>query len=145
MIPIIQLTDKADPAAREVIIQGLRAFNAAATGLPVVPPMHLVITLSHPETGDAVGGLCGYSILRHLFVELLFVPENLRLAGWGTALMKMAEAEAAKRGCVGVWLDTFSFQAPGFYERLGYSIVGEIEDFPPGHSRFFLAKKVLAP
>jgi hypothetical protein len=49
-----------------------------------------------------------------------------------------------RRGCHGVWLDTFTFQARGFYERLGYSVFGAIEDYPPGHSRHFL-KKDLRP
>jgi ribosomal protein S18 acetylase RimI-like enzyme len=58
--------------------------------------------------------------------------------------MNEAEAEAIHRGCRGAWLDTFSFQARGFYERLGYSIFGTIENFPPGHRRFFLKKDFAA-
>lgn len=54
--------------------------------------------------------------------------------------MRLAEEEAVRRGCLGAWLDTFSFQARGFYERLGYSVFGVIEGYPPGHSRFFLKK-----
>jgi ribosomal protein S18 acetylase RimI-like enzyme len=72
------------------------------------------------------------------------VPEAQRGAGIGRELMRRAEAEAVERGCLGAWLDTFSFQAPGFYERLGYSIFGRIDDYPPGHSRFFM-RKSLAP
>ncbi len=145
MIPKVQLTDKADPDVRNIIVQGLRAFNAAATGLPADPPTPLVITLSHPETGAAIGGLWGYTALQHLFIELLFVPEALRGEGWGSTLMKTAEAEAVERGCTGIWLDTFSFQARGFYERLGYRVFGELDDFPPRHSRFFLTKRLPAP
>ena len=53
--------------------------------------------------------------------------------------MLAAEAEAIRLGCVGVWLDTFSFQARGFYEKLGYTLFGTIDDYPPGESRFFLS------
>jgi len=56
--------------------------------------------------------------------------------------MNLAEQEADRRGCIGVWVDTHSFQAPGFYERLGYSPFGVIEDYPPGHSRLFLQKRL---
>lgn len=57
--------------------------------------------------------------------------------------MGMAEAIAHDKGCVGVWLDTFSFQAPDFYQKLGYSVFGELKDYPPGYSRFFLQKRLV--
>jgi GNAT superfamily N-acetyltransferase len=79
------------------------------------------------------------------YVELLFVPESLRRGGLGRRLMRDAEEEAIRRGCRGAWLDTFSFQARGFYERLGYAAFGLIEDYPPGHSRIFLKKTFGAP
>jgi ribosomal protein S18 acetylase RimI-like enzyme len=75
-----------------------------------------------------------------LHIDLLFVPEAMRGSGTGRTLMSQAEDEAIRRECRGVWLDTFSFQARGFYEKLGYTVFGEIENHPPGHSRFFLRK-----
>ena len=80
----------------------------------------------------------------HLHVDLLFVPEDLRRTGIGRRIMIDAEEEAIRRGCRGAWLDTYSFQARGFYERLGYAMFGTIENYPPGHSRFFL-KKTFGP
>ena len=58
----------------------------------------------------------------HLPVDLLFVPEEQRKSGVGRQLVQSAEEEARRRGCRGVWLDiySFSFQARGFYKRLGY-------------------------
>jgi GNAT superfamily N-acetyltransferase len=76
-----------------------------------------------------------------LFVELLFVPEADRGRSLGTALIGQAEALARKRGCVGLWLETFAFQARGFYERLGFTVFGTLEDNPVGHSHFFLRKR----
>jgi ribosomal protein S18 acetylase RimI-like enzyme len=78
----------------------------------------------------------------YLHVDLLFVPENMRRAGIGRRLLTDAEAESLRRGCHAVWLDTFSFQARGFYERLGYTVYGTLEDYPAGHSRFFLTKRL---
>jgi ribosomal protein S18 acetylase RimI-like enzyme len=66
----------------------------------------------------------------------------MRGRGVGRQLLTGAEAEAVRRGCLGAWLDTYSFQARGFYERVGYSVFGSIDNYPPGHSRIFL-KKVL--
>jgi GNAT superfamily N-acetyltransferase len=56
--------------------------------------------------------------------------------------MAEAEAEALRRGCHAASLDTYSFQARGFYERLGYSVFGIIDDCPPGHSRIYLIKRL---
>jgi ribosomal protein S18 acetylase RimI-like enzyme len=75
-----------------------------------------------------------------LFISLLFVPTALRGQKLGERLMAQAEAAAANRGCTGVWLDTFSFQARGFYQRLGYDVFGEIPNYPPGHARYFMKK-----
>jgi GNAT superfamily N-acetyltransferase len=59
----------------------------------------------------------------------------------GRAIMARAESIAAARGCIGAWLDTYSFQARGFYEKLGYSLVGTIEDCPPGGAHHLLQKR----
>jgi GNAT superfamily N-acetyltransferase len=79
-----------------------------------------------------------------LFVELLFVPDSLRGRGVGTDLMKRAESEALARGCHSAWLDTFEFQARGFYERLGYTCFGELSDYPAGAKRYFMKKALRA-
>jgi len=68
------------------------------------------------------------------------VPETQRRAGVGSRLMSMAEAEALSRGCSGSWLDTFEFQAKGFYERIGYECFAELPSYPKGFSRFFMKK-----
>ena len=75
-----------------------------------------------------------------MFVELLFVPETLRGQGFGEKLMRQAEDLAREAGCTGIWLDTFSFQAPDFYKRLGYTEFGTLADYPPGFTRHYLHK-----
>jgi GNAT superfamily N-acetyltransferase len=76
-----------------------------------------------------------------LFIRYLWVSDSLRGRGIGRELMAGAEAHALERGCHSAWLDTFSFQAPGFYPRLGYTVFGEL-DYPPGHKRIFLQKRL---
>jgi GNAT superfamily N-acetyltransferase len=139
MTPTLRLTDPPEAGQREAILGKLVRFNLARSG------QHedyrpLAVLLEHADTGAVIGGLWGSSFFAHLFVELLFVPEALRGGGVGRQLMAAAEQEARRRDCIGVWLDTFSFQARGFYEKLGYAVFGTIEDYPPGHSRFFLKK-----
>ena len=73
-----------------------------------------------------------------MFIDFLFVPENLRGAGHGRTLMQKAEEIARLRGCTGIWLDTFTFQARGFYEKLGYAVFGQLDNYPRGEVRFFL-------
>jgi GNAT superfamily N-acetyltransferase len=135
----ITLTDAPDPAAREVIVGGLIAYNEAHAGPRSWRPLAVLL---HDEAGAVVGGLWGGTAYGWLFTELLFVPEALRGRGLGAELLARAEAEALARGCVGAWLDTFAFQARGFYERLGYSLFGEIEGYPPGSARYFLMKRM---
>ena len=76
-----------------------------------------------------------------LFIRYLWVSEALRGKGIGRKLMADAEARALERGCHSAWVDTFSFQAPGFYPKLGYTVFGEL-DYPPGHKRIFLQKRL---
>jgi GNAT superfamily N-acetyltransferase len=90
--------------------------------------------------GPMLGGLWGYFHYDWLFIELIFVPEDRRGHDLGSTLLAMAEAQARAWGGVGVWLDTFSFQARGFYERHGFAAFGEIADYPTPHRRFFLSK-----
>jgi N-acetylglutamate synthase-like GNAT family acetyltransferase len=95
------------------------------------------------EAGAIVGGVAGnYNSFGWLWVDALWVRDDLRGLGYGRRLMEMIEAEAAKHGTTNAFLNTMSFQAPEFYKRLGYTVFAELEDFPPGHSRLFLRKKL---
>ncbi|MBB3691755.1 GNAT family N-acetyltransferase [Sphingomonas sp. BK580] len=128
-----------DAAVRAAILAPLVAHNDSAVGQ--MPREEIALVL-RDEAGAIVGGLWGVASYRWLFVQYLALPPDRRGRGEGRALMLAAEAEAARLGCVGVWLDTFSFQARGFYEKLGYAQFGAIDDYPPGESRFFLAKRI---
>ena len=143
MIPKFTMTGAPEAHARRAILAPLVRFNETMAGRPE-DHQHLVILMSDPDSGGVLGGLWGETMFGHLHVDLLFIPESTRRAGIGRRLMMDAEAEAIRRGCRGSWLDTYSFQARGFYEKLGYTVFGTIEDFPPGHSRFFL-RKTLSP
>jgi GNAT superfamily N-acetyltransferase len=138
MEPEIVSTDAPDPSAREAILKHLMAFNEEMGGPANF--RRLALLIRDPSTGEVTGGLWSGTAWGWLFVDLLFVPKNVRGTGLGTRLMRLAEEEAVRRGCRGAWLDTYSFQARGFYEHLGYSTFGTIEGYPPGHSRFFMKK-----
>src|SRR5215831_12722261 len=125
-------------SVHKAVLDSLIAFNDAKAGESGYRPMAFAI---QDERGQMIGGLSGATAYGWLFVELLFVPESLRRRGLGTDLIRRAEAEALARGCHSVWLDTFEFQARGFYERLGYTCFGELKAYPAG-SRFFMSKRL---
>jgi len=131
-------SDRPAPGTFEAIFRALEASSESVIGLAVVK--WLVIPL-HDATGHVVGGLWGCTNFQWLHVQMLFVPEGQRGRGIGAALMASAEAEARARGCRGVHVDTFSFQAVSFYRGLGYRSFGTLEDYPPGHSQVYFYKR----
>jgi len=138
MIDLI-VTDTPVTADRDAILDGLTHYNREETGGADAQPLAVLI---QGERGVTTGGLLGRTWLGWLYVELLYVPDGLRGSGVGRDVMLRAEAEARLRGCIGIWLNTFSFQARGFYERLGFTLIGQIDDYPVGHQRFFLQKRL---
>lgn len=132
---------KGEPIGRDEIWAGLLAFNEAQAGEGSFASRPLSVLL-RDEDGTVLGGLVGRSYSGWLYVELFHIPESRRHAGLGREVLSLAEREAAARGCLGVRLETYSFQAPGFYARMGYAVVGELHDCPPGHTRFSLAKRL---
>jgi GNAT superfamily N-acetyltransferase len=135
----IAYTNEGRTEDREAILQPLIAYNLANAPDPKFEMLGLLLKDDADET---VGGLWGRIAYDWLFVELLFVPEALRGTGVGTKLLGQAEEIARQQGCTGVWLDTFEFQARPFYERLGYSVFGELKDHPVGMSQFWLQKRL---
>jgi GNAT superfamily N-acetyltransferase len=133
----LNLTDVDDPEVEKAIAAPLIEYNNSKAGPGNGRP--LVITV-RDTSGAVIGGLSGYTSRKWLFTHLLVVPEALRSQGIGSKIMKIAEEEAIARNCLGAWLDTFEFQSRGFYEKMGYVCFGEIQDYPPGFSRFFMKK-----
>lgn len=131
-------TEAPDRADYKVILDGLAACEEAIAGPLGVTPLAILIK---DAGGATLGGLWGRSLFRWLNVELLYVPEVLRGQGLGEAMMRRAEAVARARGCIGIWLDTYDFQAPGFYAKLGFERFGTLDDIPPGRQRIFMRKR----
>lgn len=131
--------DKPDDSVWDVVGGGIHNYNEQQAGANQRKPLCLV--LRAPDQKIA-GGLIGATYWNWLYIELLFVKEELRGRGYGHRLLEHAEQEARKRGAKNVYLDTFSFQAPDFYKQHGYQIFGELKDFPEGHQRYFFTKQL---
>ena len=137
----VDVDESPDPALRDAILEPLRAFNESRMGPIKAEP--LAIALRDPESGAISGGLWGISVAGWLYVDLFVVPEGYRRQGLGTEMLQKVEEVARKRGCIGVWLYTGTFQAPGFYEKLGFTAFGTIADYPPGHATVYYMKRLV--
>lgn len=133
-------SDTAERGTFEAIFHALDGASSNVIGR--AEPRLLVIPIRR-DGGDVIGGLWAVSLFRWLHLEMLFVPEPMRGRGVGSALVASAETEARSRGCLGIYVDTFSFQAAPFYEKAGFSTFGVLDDCPPGHRRLFLHKRLL--
>jgi GNAT superfamily N-acetyltransferase len=94
------------------------------------------------QAGKVVGGVIANCFGGWMYISLLWVEKSLRNLGYGTRLMQLAEAEAIQMGCNHAHLDTYSFEARPFYEKHGYELFATLEDYPPGHSKYFLKKRM---
>ena len=136
----ITLTDAPDDAEEAVITDGLRAYNEAQAGHS--DSRALAVLVSDPATKKVVGGLLGRTSFGLLRVERFFLPEGLRRGRLGSRILAMAEEEGRRRGCTRAVLSTLHFQAPGFYQKQGWEVAARIECEPPGHTRFYMTKKL---
>ena len=126
-----------DPALRDAILGPLLAHMEQAAG----PANRVALAVTvRDSAGNVAGGLWGRMAHGFLFVELLALGAA-RGQGLGRQVMEMAEAEARRSGLRGIWLDTFTFQAPGFYAKLGFEEFGRIAEYMPGHDRIFYVKR----
>ena len=133
----VALETDPDPAIRQGILAPLIAANEAAGG---PSRRELLAVTVRDASGAVVGGLWGRMGYGFLFVELLALGTAKGL-GLGRAVMGLAEAEARRREMAGMWVDTFTVQAPGFYLKLGFTECGRITGYPPGHDRVFFVKR----
>lgn len=133
----MKLETEPEHADVRVLLEGLYRYNVEQTGRD--DGQWLAIFL-RDETDDIVAGLHGWTWAGWLKISFLWVSPRERRQGRGQQLLMMAEAEARKRGCANAALNTFSFQAPEFYQKFGYRVAATIEGLPEGHRQFTLVK-----
>ena len=131
----------ADPSPVDVqfLEDRLYEFNSGATGID--DGLSLGILL-RDESGNIVAGAAGHTWGGTCELRQVWVAPPLRGRGLGRRLILEAEAEAIRRGCQQLVLSTHSFQAPAFYQRLGFEVVSELPDYPRGHSHLVLRKRL---
>lgn len=134
----VVIPENPSEADRNAVIEPLRAYNASQVENPLRRPVAILLV---DEDGTHVGGLWGKFTYDWLHIEFLALHKDHRGRNYGTIILHEAERLARSNNCVGIWLDTFEFQACGFYKKFGFEIFGKIEDHPIGQNRFFLRKR----
>lgn len=123
---------------KEIMMEGMLSYHAKSGHPRKSEEFSLLL---HDEHHVLKGCILVTFLWNGMSIETLWVDEAFRGHGWGTKLMTMAEEEAVKRGCTVVYTNTFPWQAPNFYLKLGYTQYGELEDFPKGYSlRYFMKR-----
>jgi ribosomal protein S18 acetylase RimI-like enzyme len=124
-------------ATARALADEINRFNVRTTG---IEDFEELLVTETDEDGLLIGGIYGWSWGGMCWIDALWVRESMRGQRVGSRLLQAAECIARARGCLGVSLDTHSFQAPGFYERHGFVIAGELPDYPVGHSKLLMYK-----
>jgi ribosomal protein S18 acetylase RimI-like enzyme len=120
----------------------LYEFNVSATGIGDGKILWAAIT---DDSGATIAGLAGHTWGGCCEIVRLWVDGLHRAKGLGSALMLAAETEARERGCAQIVLSTHSFQAPAFYEKLGFRRIASIPDYPKGYEQLYYRKDLAVP
>lgn len=127
-----------NPEDKKVMVDGMLSYHVSK-GHPRKTKIYSVVL---KDQNNKVKGIVIVSFLWNgMHIDSLWIDESLRNQDWGSKLMKMVEEEAIKRGCTIAYTDTFTWQAPLFYKKLGYKQYGKLEDFPQGNSLGYYFKK----
>jgi GNAT superfamily N-acetyltransferase len=134
----LEITARPPLADRKAVGRGLAAYNRAAHGR--LRGTERWILARDLDGAVQAGAKCELA-WDWLYLDWLWVAEAWRGQDWGTRLLAETEAMAREAGCLGVHLNTWSFQAPEFYRRQGYAEVGRVADMPPGTTRYWFARR----
>jgi GNAT superfamily N-acetyltransferase len=135
-----QATDALSETERAIahrLLDEIGRSNLETTG---IAEFHELLRVDHDEHGELLAGVYGWSWGGTCWIDALWVRKDARRRGVGSRLLAAAEEEARGHGCEQLALETHTFQAPAFYERHGFEVVGALPDYPKGHSKLLLRK-----
>ena len=128
-----------DPEDKQVVVNGMLAYHKSK-GHPRKKELFSIFLKD--DSGKVLGGVMVSFEWNGMQIQTLWVDDAIRHQGWGSKLMKLVEEEAIKRGCTLAFTDTFTWQAPEFYSKLGYFLYGKLENLPEGNSLSYYYKKL---
>ena len=137
----MRIENEASPSDQTLaaVRAGMRRYTESCVPWEEYADLALV---ARDDGGRVIAAVLGETGRGWLHVSVVWVDEASRSQGLGTRLVRAMEAEAIGRGYHSAYLDTFSYQARPFYEKLGYEVFGTLEDYPRGHQRFYMRKRL---
>lgn len=139
-LKFIPIEGDPNPEDKKVMVDGMLAYHASK-GHPRKSDTYTVLVKD--ESSKLLGCVIVSFMWNGMSIQTLWVDESVRSHGLGKKLMAMVEAEGIRRGCTIAYTDTFTWQAPGFYEKLGYTLYGKLEGFPEGNALSYYSKKLV--
>lgn len=134
----IKIGDTPDQKSEEYIIQQLWQHNGQFADIN----MKTLNVILYDDEKNIQGGLLAHTWCGTLDIHYFWIAEAQRMNGTGRQMIQAAEEEARNRHCHMAVVDTLSFQARGFYEKLGYRVYGEQEGYADRYARYYLAKRL---
>jgi GNAT superfamily N-acetyltransferase len=127
---------------RKTIVNGINQYNLS--NVPALADIWTPLEFTaHDDNNNIIGGILGgIGYWNGLEINILWVDEAQRGKGIGKQLLQHIETVAREKGATVAMLDTFDFQAEGFYLKNGYEIIGEVNNFPNGHRRIYFSKRL---
>ncbi len=139
-LQFIPINGEPNPIDKQAMIDGMLAYHASKGHVRKSETFSVVIK---DQNEKLLGCVMVSFMWNGMSIQSLWVEDAVRGQGLGKKLMTMAEEEGIKRGCALAYTDTFTWQAPGFYEKLGYKIYGKLEGFPEGNALSYYSKKLV--
>ncbi len=140
--PALDLTSDVSQEEYRQVCRGLFGYNVAQTNGLVEKPGNDINVLLKDTEGLVWGGVFCETWLYSLYIDVLWIDERIRGQGYGRALMEEAERMGREHGCTFAHTTTFSYQAPEFYQAVGYTIFAAMDDYPDGIVQYFLKKSL---
>ncbi|MEC0281065.1 GNAT family N-acetyltransferase [Terribacillus saccharophilus] len=138
----MRIIQESNEEVSQYIRERLIAYNAEQLPAEVKSKKETAAFTVRDEAGSIVGGVTCTLFWQHMHIDFLWVEETKRKEGLGAKLLAEAENFAKQKGARLIKLDSFSFQAPRFYEKHGYTVYGKLEDHPVGHTQYFFVKRL---
>ena len=123
----------------EALRTGLTKFNESFTGAVF---REKISSFVKDDSGKIVGGILGEINWNWMYIQGLWIDESVRNDGWGLKILSQMEEYALSKTITNIRLETTTFQALGFYVKVGYSVFGELSNMPDGHTSYFLQKQL---
>jgi len=123
----------------DFVNKSLEEYNTKIVG----PDNHKFLNIvEYNDKHEIIGGLLGGTYWGWLYINILWVDEKYRKQGIGSRLIEEAELKAKEQGCRYSHVDTMSFQAPKFYKKHHYRVIGVVKNIPKGQKKYHLVKKL---